>query len=104
MAIQLQKGERDPQRIVDSVIQLNNGRANNVGDCTLTPGQAATVVKFVNCSIGCRVLLFAQTANAAAALATTFITKANIQQGSFTISHAINAQTDRTFSFACVGG
>ena len=104
MAINLQRGERDLQRIVDAIIQLVTGRSNSVGDVTLTASAASTVVAFPNCSRDCRVFLFPQTANAAAALATTYILKANILQGSFTITHANNAQVDKSFSFICVGG
>lgn len=104
MAIQLQRGERDLQRIVDAIIQLNEGRAFSVGDVTLAAGAASTIVSFPNCSKDCRVFLFPQTANAAAAVPTTYILRANILQKSFTITHAIAGTTDRTFSFACIGG
>jgi hypothetical protein len=104
MAIQLQRGERDLQRIVDAIIQLVGGRQNSVGDVTLRDGQTTTTVTFPNCSSECRVFLFPQTANAAAALATTYILKANITRGAFTITHANNAQTDKEFSFVCIGG
>jgi hypothetical protein len=104
MAIELQRGTRDPQRVIDAIVQLGEGRQNSVGDVTLRANQATTVVTFPNCSSDARVFLFPQTANAAAALATTFILKANILRGSFTISHANNAQADKTFSFLCIGG
>lgn len=115
MAIQLQRGERDLQKIVDAIIQLNQGRQNSVGTITLTPGQTTTVVTrslpvgsivgaAANCSPDARVFLFPQTANAAAALATTYILAANIILSQFTITHANNAQVDRTFSFLIIGG
>lgn len=104
MAIQLQRGERDLQRIVDSLIQANQGRQNSVGDVTLTPNAATTTVNFPNCSKDCRVFLFQQTPHAAAAVTTTYILKANILQGAFVISHANDALTDKTFSFLCIGG
>ncbi len=104
MAIQLQREERDLQKIVDSIIQLNQGRQASVDDVTLTPGAAATVVSFPNVSKDSRVFLFPQTANAAAAMPTTYILRAEILQRSFTIRHANNAQADRTFSFLAIGG
>jgi hypothetical protein len=104
MAIQLQRGERDLQRIVDSIIQLNEGRGLNVGDVTLRASQTTTTVNFPNCSKDCRIFLFPQTANAAAALATTYVLKTNILQRSFIITHASNIQTDKNFSFLCIGG
>lgn len=104
MAIQLQPRERDIQRIVDAVIQLVLGRQNSVGDVTLRAGQTTTVVTFPNCSKDCRVFLEPQTANAAAALATTYVQRADILQSSFTITHANAGTTDRTFSFLAIGG
>lgn len=104
MAIQLQPGEKDITRIVSAIIQLVQGRQNSVGDVTLTPSVTSTTVSFQNCSTGCRVFLFPQTANAAAALATTYILATNILQGSFVITHANNAQIDKSFSFLCIGG
>lgn len=104
MAIQLQRGEKDIQRIVDAIIQLNEGRQASVGDVTLRASQTTTVVSFPNCSTECRVFLFPQTANAAAALATTYILKTNILRRQFTITHASNGQTDKDFSFLCIGG
>lgn len=104
MAIKLAQGERDPQRIVDAINQLVEGRMNGVGDVTLTPGATSTVVIFTNVSSDARVFLEPQTANAAAARATTFIKRSDIDRGSFVITHANNAQTDRDFSFLCIGG
>jgi len=104
MAIQLQPDERDPQRIVDAIIQLVQGRMHAVDDVTLTPGTTTTVVNFENCSTGSHIFLMPQTPNAAAALATTYIGPSDILQGSFTVHHANNAQVDRTFHFLCIGG
>jgi DNA-binding beta-propeller fold protein YncE len=46
-----------------------------------------------------------RTANAAAELAagTMYITDANMGNGTFTVIHANNAQTDRDFRYAVVG-
>lgn len=104
MAQKLRRGERDPQRIVDAINELGDGRQNSVGDVTLRANQATTVVSFPNVSADSRVFLFPKTANAAAAIATTYILAADILRGSFTITHANNAQADKTFSFLCIGG
>lgn len=104
MVKQLQPRERDPQLLVDTVRELANGRQNSVGDVTLRAGQTTTVVAFENCSDKCRVFLFPQSANAAAALLTTYILPTNILRGTFTITHANAGTTDRTFSFICAGG
>lgn len=104
MAIQLQRGERDIQKIVDAIIQLAEGRQASVGDVTLIPNDTTTTVDFPNCSTECRVFLFPQTANAAAAVPTTYILQSDILRRQFTITHANNAQADRSFSFLCIGG
>lgn len=104
MAIQLQKGERDIPRIVDAVIQLVLGRHSAGGTCTLTAGQTTTTVLHPNCSKDSYVDVFggAKTANAAAAVATSYISQ--VFQGGFTITHANNGQTDRTFLYKVTGG
>lgn len=102
MAISLSPLEKDVRRIVDAVIQLVTGRQNSVGDVTLRANQTTTVVSFPNCSKDCRVFLSPRTANAAAAIPTTYIS--SIEQGGFTITHASNAQVDKTFGFLCIGG
>lgn len=104
MVRQLQPRERDPQLLVDTVRELANGRQNSIGDVTLRAGQTTTVVSFENCSSECRVFLFPQTANAAAALATTYILRAGILRGGFTITHANAGSVDRTYSFVAIGG
>lgn len=104
MAIQLLKGERSLPRIVDAIIEIIKGRMNSVGEFTITPGAALTVVDFVNCSTDSRIFITPQTAAAAAALATTYIDPTEIVQGSFTVRHANSAVADRSFSFLCIGG
>jgi hypothetical protein len=101
MAIQLQPSERDPQRIVDAIIQLVNGRQNSVGDATLAVGATSTVVNFVNCSKGCRVFLGGL--NSAAVAAGPQVAVADISQGSFVIRHA-SAGASAKLSFVCIGG
>ncbi len=104
MAIQLLPQETNLRTIVQSIIQLVQGRQNSIGDVTLRANQTTTVVSFPNCSKDCRVFLFPQTAHAAAAMATTYILATNILQGSFVITHASTADTDKTLSFICIGG
>jgi hypothetical protein len=62
------------------------------------------VVSFPNCSKDCRVFLFPQTANAAAAFATTFIARASIVQKQFTVTHANAANGRSNLQFLCIGG
>jgi hypothetical protein len=93
--------ETDPTKINRAIQQLEQGRLNVTGVCTLAAGATTTIVKAANCGAGSRVLLTAKTANAAVALSGTFISA--VAAGSFTITHTNNAQTDRTFGFACLG-
>jgi len=86
-----------------SLQQLAAGRSNAAGSVTLAASATSTVVNAENCAPQTAVFLFPKTANAAAALAagTTFISAVGKQQ--FTITHANNAQTDRSFFYACLG-
>jgi hypothetical protein len=93
--------ETDQGKINRAIQQLEQGRLNVTGTCTLAAGATTTVVKAANCGAGSQVLLMAKTADAAAALATTYVSA--IANGSFTITHTNNAQTDRIFGFACLG-
>lgn len=102
MAFSISNLTKDIPDIVQAILQLIAGRGNFVGQVTLTPNAASTVVSFENCSNVCKVFLQARTANAAAAVATTYIS--SVIQGGFTITHANNAQADKTFDFECVGG
>ncbi len=99
----LNPGEKDPRRIVDVVRQLIEGRNNAVGTVTLTANAATTTVKAPNCAPGSFPFLFPMTANAAAAVATTFILASNVTTGQFVISHANNAQTDKAFGWVVLG-
>lgn len=92
--------EKDPRRLADVIRQLAEGKSNAVGTTTLTPSVATTVVNAPTCSPTSLILLSPQTANAAAALATTWIISGT---GQFTIHHANNVQVDRTFGWFAVG-
>lgn len=91
--------ERD---VAAAVISLTRGRSNAVGTVTLRANQTTTVVTNPNINVDSSVQLTAKTANAAAALATTYavVTAA----GTITITHANNAQTDREFHLSFMGG
>lgn len=104
MAIVLQEQETGIRRIVQAVRELVQGRSNATvqGHVTLTPGATTTVVDAINCSKDSEVFLSPRSANAAAAVPTTYISA--VEQGGFTITHANNAQVDRTFGVICLGG
>lgn len=93
--------EKDPFRLSQAINELFQGRSNAIGSCTLTASATSTVVTAENCGDESKVFLMPETANAAAAVATTYITA--VGNGSFTITHANNAQTDRRFSYVAIG-
>lgn len=88
---------------IQAIQQLSAGRSNAVGSVTLAISATSTTVSDQNCAAGTTPILTATTANAAAALATTYIPKATIANGSFVIQHASNTQADRTFLYALYG-
>jgi hypothetical protein len=93
--------ETDQGKINRAVQQLEQGRLNVTGVCTLAAGATTTIVKAPNCGAASQVQLTAKTVNAATALASTYISA--VANGSFAITHANNAQTDRIFGFVCLG-
>ncbi len=95
--------ETSPSRFANAIRQLQQGRNNATGSCTLATGATSTVVKAPNCAPTAAVFLFPATANAAAALATTYVTAGNVGNGQFTVTHANNSQADRSFFYVVLG-
>lgn len=93
--------ERNPVRIVQAIRDLFAGRSNAVGQFTLTANTTTTTVTAPNASVASKITFGAKTANAAAATANMYISAQ--AQGSFTVTHANNAQTDRTFHYHAFG-
>lgn len=94
----------NPQRsstreIAEAVNKVLKGRLNSTGEVTLTASATTTTIERPYITAESVVLLSPTTANAAAA--SPYITCA---EGVATIHHANNAQTDRTFKFAILGG
>lgn len=91
--------ERDKNFAIN---QLIAGRSNAVGTVTLAAGTTTTTVAWRNGNGAAVPLLVPKTANAAAALATTYC--ATVTGAGFVLTHVNNAQTDRTFGFVLLGG
>ena len=102
-APQLSPSETQLYTIVNAVRQLMQGRSNAAGSVTLAPSAAATTVTAPNCAPGAQVFLFPRTAQAAAELAAGGCFVSAVTSGAFTVTHANNPQTDRTFSYVCLG-
>lgn len=95
--------DKDATKLQASVEQIAQGRMNCTGTFTLTASATSTMVTSPNVAPGTIIVLSPQTADAAAALATTFVASANVTQGGFTVSHASGASVDRTFGFIAIG-
>lgn len=76
------------------------GRSNATGTFTLTASTTSTVVSDRRVGTDSVITLMPTTANAAAALGTTYI---SVTAESFTVTHANNAQSDRTFGYLIQG-
>lgn len=87
--------------LADRINQLINGRSNAVGDVTLTANAASTTLTDARIGPDSFIGLMPTTSNAAAALTATYVTSRG--KGTATITHANNAQTDRTFRYSIQG-
>ena len=103
----LQPEETMIGRIVRAIIELAQGRVNCVGEVTLRANQTTTTVTLsvskaaVNVGGDCQIFLSPKTANAAAAVATTYVS--SITLGQFVLTHANNAQADKSFGWCALG-
>ena len=88
-------------RLFDQIEGLLNGQTRNRGTVTLTANVASTAVADARFESAQTVVLSPLTSNAAAAIATTYVSARTSKQ--FTLAHANNAQTDRTFEYIFVG-
>ena len=96
-------GSTDFKQIIRSLMQLASGRSNATGIVTLAANASTTTVSDRNCALGSAPLLVPATAHAAAedGNGTRFVS--SVSNGVFVITHANNAQTDRTYLYAIVG-
>jgi hypothetical protein len=103
--------EKDLRKINLAIQQLAAGRSNAVGVVTLVPSASTTTVSPSNTTnAGAQtvapqsaVLLFPKTAHAAAELAAGSCYISAVGKQTFTVTHANNAQTDRTFFYLAIG-
>jgi len=89
---------RDVARTVNLLIR---GKSNNVTNITLTANTASTILSFADIESTSFVGLTPLTANAATALTNIYISSQSA--GALTLSHANNAQTDRSFKVTIIG-
>lgn len=91
-----------PRELIETIRSLIIGHGNFVVTATLNAGATTTTVSNVIIISTAAPSLTPMTANAAAALATTYVS--SVAPGVITLTHANNAQTDRTFRIAVKGG
>lgn len=89
-----------PRQTAEIVNQILDGKINAVGVVTLASSTTTTSVSDRRCGAESVILLMPTTANAAAE--NPYVNARSKQ--SFTITHANNGQTDRTYAYAILGG
>ena len=93
--------EADHRRqIAQAVNRLNQGAMNVTLIVTLDAGATSTPVVDARISIQTCDIFSPRTANAAAALASTYAVPTN---GSLVVYHGSNGQTDRTYAMGLIG-
>lgn len=91
------------RQVAAIVNRLAQGKLNCVGAVTLTPSVVATTVTDARATAASVVLLMPTTVNAAVEVGSGTIYVSGRAKGSFTLTHANNAQADRTFGYALIG-
>ena len=94
----LAKLQQDSGRVINSLLL---GKTNNVTEVTLTDNSATTVISDPRLTYASFIGLTPTTANAAAATANVYVSARG--DGTATLTHTNNAQTDRTFAMLIVG-
>jgi hypothetical protein len=95
--------EKDPLKQNAVIRGLIEGRSNAVVEASLTANQATTTVTAPTCGAGSAPIPVPMTTNAGAELGAGTLHISTVSNGSFVVTHANNAQTDRTFRFVCIG-
>ena len=88
-----------------TINELAHGHSNNSGTFTLTASVASSTLTDDRIGFNSAIILVPTTANAAAEIGngTLYISETGRVNGSAVITHANNAQTDRTFRFLISG-
>lgn len=81
---------------------LLQGKTNNVIEVTLTANATTTTITDARIGKGTHLSWMPKTANAAA-IAVPYVADANRVNGAVTVTHANNANSDKTFSVALIG-
>lgn len=94
----------DNPRVISEVVNnVLDGKLNSTGEFTCTASAASTDVSDFRAGKDSIILLMPTTANASAEIGAGTIYISTRAKQSFTVSHANNAQTDRTFGYIIIG-
>ena len=95
----------ETRRLWEALFRMRQGKLECVNEITLTANAATTVFKDMRISIQSCLHFDPRTLNAATELGngTLYVLDANRAKGQITITHANNAQADRTYFIAIIG-
>jgi hypothetical protein len=85
-----------------TINEMLKGRANNVGEVTLTANATTSTISDIRIKQTMTAVLIPRTANAAAAMTNVYISA--VADGSITLTHSNTATVDRTFDYLLHGG
>ena len=92
-----------PRDVALAVNNILKGKINSVGAVTLAAGAGTTTVNNPLVTKNSVIIFRPQTANAAA-IAAPYVLQSDITEGdSFVVTHANDANTDKTFAVAILG-
>lgn len=91
-------------RQISAVVrEIMQGKMNVTATLTLTANTTTTILTDSRLRAAGNLLLLPLTANAAAALGTTYVLTGGMNDGAWTFTHANAATTDRTFRVSIIG-
>lgn len=91
----------DARQVAEVVNQMMDGKTNNTGTVTLRASQTTTTLNDLRIGVKSVILFMPTTANAAGALSGLYVSARGNQTA--TLTHASNAQTDKTFDYCVIG-
>lgn len=97
----LHPAEKDQLKVNHAIRQILEGRTNNVFTATLSSSATSTVI--TNSLIGPNSTLIPVPSTANAASQMTLVFTSAVGQGTATVMHGSNSNTDQTFKFVVVG-
>lgn len=97
--------EQHRRRIAGVLKSLGSGKMEVSGRLTLTASAASTTITDARIGVNSLLLMMPETANAAAEIGagTLYVSATGRVNGSASVTHANNIQTDRSFLVAIIG-